>query len=239
MSGAGDRTPASDARDAAGEATWLDGYPGGALLMAPDGTVIAANQVGRDLAAVLLQGEPPLIAPVIQRATAEGSIASQMMQLPVKDGQIVIDLTVVPRARSDALLLLVRDVTMEHNLRPALIESRQRYKDLVEVSSDFAWEVGPDGAFVFVSSQSALGYAADELIGQRPAELVVDAAAYRPFPFQSDQPLDGVELWMRRSDDTLACVAVSCRPLHAADGTWLARVACAATSPASASARPP
>jgi diguanylate cyclase (GGDEF)-like protein/PAS domain S-box-containing protein len=110
---------------------------------------------------------------------------------------------------------------MDHNLRPALIESRQRYKDLVEVSSDFAWEVGPDGAFVFVSSQSALGYGADELIGQRPAELVVDAAAYRPFPFQSNQPLDGVELWMRRRDDTLACVAVSCRPLHAADGTWL------------------
>jgi PAS domain-containing protein len=205
--------------------------------MAPDGTVIAANQGGRDLAAVLLQGEPPLIAPVLPRATAEGSIASQMMQLPVKDGQIVIDLTVVPRARSDALLLLVRDVTMEHNLRPALIESRQRYKDLVEVSSDFAWEVGPDGAFVFVSSQSALGYAADELIGQRPAELVVDAAAYRPFPFQSDHRSTASSCGSPSDDPCPARLrAGRCTPPTA---HGCARVAGAATSPASASARPP
>ncbi|MBE0533019.1 MAG: diguanylate cyclase [Rhodospirillales bacterium] len=221
MSAIDDRTPPADGGDAAGNAKWLDGYPGGALLVTPEGTVIAANRAGREFASILLQGEPPPLTALIQRAMAGGSIVAEMMELPVNEGQVVLDLTVMPRARGDALLVLLRDVTMEHNLRPALIESRQRYKDLVEVSSDFAWEVGPDGAFVFVSSQSALGYAADELIGQRPAELVVDAAAYRPFPFQSDQPLDGVELWMRRSDDTLACVAVSCRPLHAADGTWL------------------
>jgi len=200
---------------------WLDGYPGGALLVAPDATVIAANRAGGDFIAVLGQGDPSSLAVLIERAAECGSIITETMQLAVGDGHMVVDLTVVPRARGDSLLFLARDVTMEHNLRPALIESRQRYKDLVEVSSDFAWEVGPDGAFVFVSSQSALGYAADELIGKRPAELVVDAAAYRPFPFHSDQPLDGVELWMRRSDDTLACVAVSCRPLQAADGTWL------------------
>jgi diguanylate cyclase (GGDEF)-like protein/PAS domain S-box-containing protein len=222
MSTAGNRTPSAEATDTAGgDSRWLDGYPGGAILVAPDSTVVAANHVGKELVSILRQGEPPHLVSLIERATAAGSILSEMMQLPVKEGQIVIDLTVVPHARGNALLILVRDVTMEHNLRPALIESRQRYKDLVEVSSDFAWEVGPDGAFVFVSSQSALGYAADELIGQRPSELVIDAAAYRPFPFQSDQPLDGVELWMRRSDDSLACVAVSCRPLHAADGTWL------------------
>lgn len=215
MSGAGGKLSPADA------AKWLDGYPGGALLVKADTTVIAANRAGREFVSLLERGEPSPLASLTRQAAAAGSIVTETMQLPVNDGQMVLDLTVVPRARGDALLFLVRDVTMEHNLRPALIESRQRYKDLVEVSSDFAWEVGPDGAFVFVSSQSALGYAADELIGQRPAELVVDAAAYRPFPFQSDQPLDGVELWMRRSDDTLACVAVSCRPLHAADGTWL------------------
>lgn len=219
MSRAGKKaTPAGAAR----EAGWLDGYPGGALLVMPDCTVVAANRAAEEFASILLEGEPAPLAAAIQRATAGcGAIVSELMKLPVGDGQIIIDLTVVPKAAGDALLVLARDVTMEHNLRPALIESRQRYKDLVEVSSDFAWEVGPDGAFVFVSSQSALGYAADELIGLRPVELVLDAAAYRPFPFESDQPLDGVELWMRRSDDTLACVAVSCRPLHSADGAWL------------------
>lgn len=207
--------------NSANGAEWLDGYPEGALLLAPDSTVIAANRSGGNLAPILLKESAFSVAALVARAAESGMIAAELVELAVDGGQIVLDITVVPKARGDALLVLVRDVTMDHNLRPALIESRQRYKDLVEVSSDFAWEVGPDGAFVFVSSQSALGYGADELIGQRPAEMVVDAAAYRPFPFQSNQPLDGVELWMRRRDDSLACVAVSCRPLHDADGTWL------------------
>ena len=200
---------------------WLDGYPDGALLLTPAAAVVAANRQGSDLVPVLLKGPAPILASVVGHAAESGVIVAETVEVAVAAGLLILDVTVIPKARDDVLLVLVRDVTMDHNLRPALIESRQRYKDLVEVSSDFAWEVGPDGAFVFVSSQSALGYGADELIGQRPAELVVDAAAYRPFPFQSDQPLDGVELWMRRRDDTLACVAVSCRPLHAADGTWL------------------
>ncbi len=72
---------------------------------------------------------------------------------------------------------------MERNLRTTLVESRQRYKDLVEISSDFSWEVDKDGKFIFVSPQGALGYKPDELIGREARDLVIDPEEFMPFPF--------------------------------------------------------
>lgn len=39
----------------------------------------------------------------------------------------------------------------------ALSESRRRFKDIVEVSGDFAWETDSDGVFVYVSPGMSLG----------------------------------------------------------------------------------
>ena len=75
---------------------------------------------------------------------------------------MTLEMTALPLA-DGAVLLLGRDATLDHNLRGALVDLRQRYKDLVEISSDFAWETGGRGTFVFVSPQGALGWRADEL----------------------------------------------------------------------------
>ena len=149
-----------------------------------------------------------------------GELAVGTVVLPGSKGEIIQEVTVVPEAVGDDLLVLARDLTMERNLRSALVESRQRYKDLVEVSSDFAWEVGTEGLFIFVSPGGALGYDADELVGGRPGDFVLDADGYSPLPFVSDRPLDSVELWMCRKDGATACMILSCVPLIAEDGEW-------------------
>jgi PAS domain-containing protein len=53
--------------------------------------------------------------------------------------------TALPWISGDTALVIARDITVERSLRAALIESRQRYKDLVEASSDFAWETDAEG----------------------------------------------------------------------------------------------
>ncbi|MBL6946902.1 MAG: sensor domain-containing diguanylate cyclase [Rhodospirillales bacterium] len=202
------------------EKHWLDGYPGAAFLVASDASVLAANERGADIARGLLNGTSDGVLAVI-RAANTGVIAAETVNLVLGESELQLEITVVPIPESGSFLVLTRDVTLERNLTPALIESRQRYRDLVDISSDFAWEVGPDGEFVFVSAKNALGYAADEMIGRHPHELVVDAAAYSPLPFVSDHPIEDVELWMYRPDASLACVTVSTRPLYADDGSWL------------------
>jgi diguanylate cyclase (GGDEF)-like protein/PAS domain S-box-containing protein len=205
----------------AGSERRLEGYPGAALLVRQDLSLVAVNALGANLVPALLDGHSSPIGELVAGAARAGAIAMNSVSISVAEGERHFELTVIPDSESDVFLILARDVTLERNLRPALVESRQRYKDLVEISSDFAWEVGPEGTFIFVSSRNALGYAAEELIGKRPQEIVVDAATYRPFPFQCDHAFDGMELWMRRSDSSLACVAVSGRPLFDEDGAWL------------------
>ncbi|MCG8510054.1 MAG: sensor domain-containing diguanylate cyclase [Rhodospirillales bacterium] len=199
----------------------LEGYPGAALLVSKDLSVVAVNALGADLVPALLDGQSPPAGELVNGAARAGAIAVDSITVSVSEGERHFELTVIPEPDSEKFLVLARDVTLERNLRPALVESRQRYKDLVEISSDFAWEVGPEGTFIFVSSRNALGYAAEELIGRKPQDIVVDAATYRPFPFQCDHAFDGMELWMRRSDNSLACVAVSGRPLFDEEGAWL------------------
>ena len=103
-------------------------------------------------------------------------------------------------------------------LHAALVDSRQRYKHLVEASCDFAWETDADGRFVFVSSAGALGYAAAELLGRPAAELLAEdrdsgGDGGGPSPFNAERRFENADLWLRRADSDLACVAVSSVPL--------------------------
>ncbi len=109
---------------------------------------------------------------------------------------------------------------LERNLRAALADSRQRYKDLVEISSDFAWETDADGAFAFVSPRGALGYTAGALIGRQAASFVVEPRRADSLPFAARQSVERAEVWFRRADGELALLVCACLPLHDAAGRW-------------------
>ncbi len=198
----------------------LAGYPGAALLVRADSSVVAANAKGVNLETLLRHGAAPGLPALITQAADKGAIVTGTVALTGSTGTIVLDVTVSPRKEGENLLVLARDMTMERNLRSALVESRQRYKDLVEVSSDFAWEIGPENTFDFVSPRGALGYEAKELVGQRPEKFVLDPEEYSPLPFFSDRPLEDAEMWMGRADGSTACVIVSCLPLRTEEGEW-------------------
>lgn len=104
-------------------------------------------------------------------------------------------------------------------LHAALVDSRQRYKHLVEASCDFAWETDAAGQFVFVSSAGALGYTAAELLGRRADQLLAeDGEDDRASPFRVERKIENTDLWLRRADGDLACVEVSSVPLIAEGG---------------------
>lgn len=112
------------------------------------------------------------------------------------------------------------DPALERHLRAALIESRQRYKDLVEISSDFAWETRDDGTFAFVSPRGALGYAAAELVDLPVAKFATDLADLPANPFEAREPVEEIELKFRRADGTIAILRSAALPLFDEDGSW-------------------
>jgi len=191
-------------------------FPGPAVVIDSLGRVLSGNGRAEILASAIAQGRVACLADLM---AMPGATSLECLPLP-GGGTLVLDLVALP-ADAGRLVVLGRDVTLERNLRAALVESRQRYKDLVEISSDFAWEVGPDGRFVFVSPKGALGFPADQLVGRRPVDFVVGtAAAGAANPFESPAPIEDVEVWMRQSDGAEVCLLASATPLLGDGGMW-------------------
>ncbi len=206
----------------------LKGYPGAALVLDGDNAVLASNAKGEAFDLLMKRNAIPALGEGLQEARASGELALREMMLDSGKGQIILEATIMPLdgimdgESSGECLLMLRDLTMERNLRTALVESRQRYKDLVEVNSDFTWEVGHGGAFEFVSPKGALGYKADELVERQAADLVVSPDLYDPIPFVSDTPLENVEMWLTQRNGATACVLTSCVPLFDENHKWRA-----------------
>jgi diguanylate cyclase (GGDEF)-like protein/PAS domain S-box-containing protein len=207
----------------------LAAYPGPAAAIGPGDLVLAANDAAEKLLDTLLGKRSGELRLALDSALAGAPAQLQPLLLPLGNGpggssdQTALELLVLPFPEADAALLLGRDVTLERTLRAALVDSRQRYKDLVEASSDFVWETGPDGRFVFVSPGGALGYRAEELIGRRPEEFAIDAeagASEPGFPFTARSTVAKVELWFRAASGEPACLVASTRPVQGPDGAW-------------------
>lgn len=207
--------------------TLLAAFPGPAIRLDSAHAVAAANAAADEL---LCAGGRWLAD--IQGWLAMCSVAPGLRSLPVElpRGVMIVEWAATPLPDGE-ILLLGRDATLERQLRQTLIESRRRYKDLVEVSSDFAWETGSDGRFVFVTPKGALGYTSDALIGRNPKDLAVAEWGDLPLPFDSRRPVDQAELWLKRVDDLPACFVVSAVPLFGPQGEWMgARGVCRETT---------
>ena len=104
-------------------------------------------------------------------------------------------------------------------LRGALLDSRQRWRDLVTMAMDLGFETDEQGRFAFVTPDPALGWQAASLIGQ-PAELLLAGAPpVNVFnPFHVTVPVRGRRTWLKRADGSTAMLAFSAAPLLDAEG---------------------
>ncbi|MGB8274144.1 MAG: PAS domain-containing protein, partial [Alphaproteobacteria bacterium] len=201
----------------------LGRFPGPAFCLDREGAILCANEKAYDLAQAVAGGNEGLVR-ALARAFEDGEASSAMAAPPATRGTWSV--TFVPLGgesggAAELVLVLGRDASLERNLRVALADSRQRYKDLVEISSDFAWETGPDGRFAFVSPRGALGFRADELVGRDPRDLLADREKDDVTnSFQTKIAREDVTVWARRADAAVACLLTSCRPIASEDGAW-------------------
>ena len=76
-----------------------------------------------------------------------------------------------PNASREPAALRPADNGLFAPLRNALLDSRQRWRDLVNMAADFAFETDEQGRFSFVMPDPALGWSAVTLLGQ-PAAVI-------------------------------------------------------------------
>ena len=104
-------------------------------------------------------------------------------------------------------------------LRHALLDSRQRWRDLVLTAADLVYETDTWGRFVFVMPDPVLGWSTAMLIGQ-PAEalLVGGPGANGLNPFRVTVPVRRRRAWLQRADGSAVLLAISAAPLVDAEG---------------------
>jgi diguanylate cyclase (GGDEF)-like protein/PAS domain S-box-containing protein len=189
-------------------------YPGAVILVDAQGRGTGLNSRGKTLMADV--AEPDWSRAVEQvAAIAERGLAGVE---PLAFGR-VLEAVVLPLADIGSALVLVRDQGLETNLREALIESRRRFKALVDISSDFAWETNAETVFTYVSPQGALGWTPADLLGKRAADFLVDATLSQADVFRTEKPVADMDLWFKRADGGVACLGVAAVPVIARDGT--------------------
>ncbi|MBY0509464.1 MAG: diguanylate cyclase [Rhodospirillaceae bacterium] len=199
----------------------LQRYEEPVFCVTAEGRIEPANPVAAEFATRLLPEDiARLTAAAVKSKTADRALVD-MVDVGRGDKSQNLQVTLVPLDEGQGTLLFVRDLTLDNSLRLALVDSRRRYKDFIDISTDFAWETGADRRFSFVPPRGALGYSADGLMAMEPVALMVTESSSGDSPFLTRRRIENEEAWLRTSDGRSACVVVSAMPLVARDGTWL------------------
>lgn len=80
-----------------------------------------------------------------------------------------------------AVLLNTVDITEQVLAKHALQDSKDKYRNLVENTSDWVWEVDQDNIYTYASPRirDLLGYEPEEVIGKTPYDLMLPSEAQR------------------------------------------------------------
>jgi diguanylate cyclase (GGDEF)-like protein/PAS domain S-box-containing protein len=216
-----------DSASSAVLAALVAAHPGAAVLFDADLAILDANPLAEGLMAALQRGAMAQLAEPSREALESGCGSKATLTLPGDLGGAVLEITLLPlhgaERAEDRVLALARDISLDHNLRNALVESRQRYKDLVECSADFAWETDGAGRFAFVSPKGALGFTPDDLVDHDPRGFLtpgMEQDTERVLPFFADHPTEDELVWMTTAAGRPTCLKVSSVPLRGTDGAW-------------------
>jgi PAS domain S-box-containing protein len=196
----------------------LHAYPGPILLLDRQNRIAAANPAGAGLSHNILTGEAASTLAMVE-AARDGAPCTDKV-IDAATGEIT-DLVALPAGDGEHVLLCGRDISLDQNLRDALVDSRQRCKDLVEVSSDFAWETDEAGKFAFVSPAGVLGLMPDQLIGRAATDFIPRIEGLDVIsPFDTCQRLEEVEFQFTSADGSHATLGGAATPLFDPEGNW-------------------
>jgi len=150
-------------------------------------------------------------------------------EVTYQDGQIAGVFEVFAfRTAPGEMVTMFRDVSERRHAEDAMRQSQERFRQLVESTRDWVWEVDPSGVYTYCSPQcrGLLGYGPDELVGRTRFDLMLPAeggrmkAMFRQLVAER-KPIVGLENINRHRDGRTVVLETSGVPFFDAEGRLL------------------
>ncbi|MBU5612689.1 PAS domain-containing protein [Geomonas azotofigens] len=123
--------------------------------------------------------------------------------------------------------IIMLDISRQKEVEAALRESEKRFKALVEVTSDWVWEVNDAGVYTYSSPKvfDLLGYTQEEVVGKTPFDFMPRREADRLLLVFGDliarkEAFHNLENVNLRKDGREVLLETSAVPIFDADGAF-------------------
>jgi diguanylate cyclase (GGDEF)-like protein/PAS domain S-box-containing protein len=126
------------------------------------------------------------------------------------------------------ILATYRDITKRKRIEYSLKESEAKFRDLVESTSDWVWEINADGLYVYSSPKvkDILGYDVNEVLGKSPFYFMPEDEAEKSRTIFSQilteqKPFYGLENINRHKDGHIVVLETSGVPVFNKSGNFM------------------
>lgn len=120
------------------------------------------------------------------------------------------------------------DITQRKLAEQAVAASEKRFRDIVDVTADWIWEIGVDGRYTYTSNnvQALIGYAPDEVLGKTPFDFMPHDEAERVGKVFAEccarrAPFRDMDNVICDNNGGLRHVQSNGTPIYDADGQWI------------------
>ena len=147
-----------------------------------------------------------------------------------KDGSVLfadVNSALVTIGGKAYTLGIFRDVTERKAAEDAVRRSEEKYRNLVESTTDYIWEVDAQNRYTYYSPKAfaLLGYTQDELLGKTPFDVMAPAEAERVAAIfapiaAAHQPFSLIENTILHKDGTPVVLETSGVPIFDKDGVY-------------------
>jgi len=134
--------------------------------------------LGKKMTEVLPEPASGIIMEALRQALEMGHSEGSTYSLEIHDQTHWFELSIARRRNAevskDRFVMLARDITKRKLAEEQLRQSKQRFQNLAETTSDWIWEVDTDGVYTYTSPgvKRLLGYEPQEIIGKRPFDFM-------------------------------------------------------------------
>lgn len=168
----------------------------------------------------------------IQKAIDTGSV--QIMEYPdmAPSSENWFQARIAPvnvngEARTNKVVVAVRDISQRIKAERKLDESEKRFRDFTFTHYDVVWELDPEGRITYISEQieKLLGYRSEELLGKAVYELHAASTRERAMKSMASLrehpvPQRDLECWLLTRDGRELCILSSGVPVFDEKGVF-------------------